>query len=157
MDSSPSFLTRRVAARNAQIDAIAVAARRYGATALHAFGSVGRGTADAFSDVDAWLTFPDDTIEAVIRDRHCLYREAGQVLLVHEMAPNRPFGGAYALVLYRTSVGPLQVDWYLTPQRTSRVDSLARAVFEHLPVPVGTMPIAVALVNAWVIPVDVHR
>lgn len=132
-----SLLDRRLAMRAALLDAIAAAAPRRGATALHLLGSLGRQTADALSDVDVWLTFPDDVIDAVLRDRHDLYREVGDLLLTHEATGNRPLGGVYALALYQTPAGPMQVDWYLAPQRTSRVVPQAAVVFERVAVPRG--------------------
>lgn len=134
------LLARRAALRGGQLDAIASSARRHGAAALHVFGSVGQGTADALSDLDVWLTFPDEMIGTVVRDRMALHAAVGEVLLIHEMAPNRPPGGAYALVLYATDAGPLQVDWYLAPRASSRVEPAARAVFADVAVPVGELP-----------------
>ena len=137
MDLVSAFAAHRIAARTFQLDAIAVAAARHGATALHLFGSLGRQSADALSDIDVWLTFPDDAIDNAIDRRHDLYGEIGDVLLTHEMAGNRPLGGVYSLVLYQTIAGPTQVDWYLAPQRTSRIDPLWTLVYERVPLPRG--------------------
>jgi hypothetical protein len=126
---------RRIAARAAQLDAIATAAERSGATALHIIGSLGRQEDDALSDVDAWLTFPDDAIAAVVRDRLDLYRELGEILLMHEAVNNRPIGGVYSLVLYQSEAGPMMVDWALAPQRTSSVVPPMKTVYEQVPVP----------------------
>ncbi len=140
MISRSSLLAQRVAMRDDHLEVISLAARRNGATALHVFGSLGRGTADALSDIDAWLTFPDAAIDAAVARRWGLYGEGGKILLVHEMVPNRPPGGAYALVLYATPAGPIQVDWYLAPQQVSRVDPSSRTVFADVAVPLGALP-----------------
>lgn len=142
------LLARRAALRDAQLDAIASASRRHGAAALHVFGSVGRGTADALSDLDVRLTVPDEMMGSVVRDRAALFASVGEVLLTHEMAPNRPPGGVYALVLYATDVGPLQVDWSLAPQASSRVEPTARSIFADIAVPVGTQSIDAAATHA---------
>jgi hypothetical protein len=128
---------RRIAARTALLQDIAAASQEHGATAFHLLGSLSRQTADAFSDIDAWLTFPDDLIDAAVRSRHTLYRNVGDLLLTHEAASNRPVGGVYTLALYQTSAGPIQVDWYLAPQRTSRVAHQATSIFERVAVPRG--------------------
>ena len=131
------FAERRIVARSALLDAIVAASEQHGATAGHLLGSLGRQAGDAFSDIDVWLTWPDETIDAAVRDRFDLYRRVGDLLLTHEAAGNRPCGGAYTLALYQTLAGPVQVDWYLAPQQTSRVAHQAAVLFEHVPVPRG--------------------
>jgi hypothetical protein len=128
---------RRIVARSVLLDAVVAASEQHGATAVHLLGSLGRQAGDAFSDIDAWLTWPDETIDAAVRDRFNLYRGVGDLLLTHEAAGNRPCGGVYTLALYQTSAGPVQVDWYLAPQQTSRVAHQAAVLFEHVPVPHG--------------------
>jgi hypothetical protein len=132
-----AFARCRIAARTDLLDAVVAASQQHGVTALHLLGSLGRQTADAFSDIDAWLTFPDEAIEAAVRSRHGLYHDVGDLLLTHETAANRPLGGVYTLALYQTPAGPVQVDWYLAPQRTSRVARDTRRIFERVPVPRG--------------------
>src|SRR5687768_3260225 len=140
MDELAQLMAKRVRLREEQLASITSAARLYGARALHVIGSLGRGTADGLSDVDAWLTFPDEAIGGVIRDRWRLYGAVGEVLIAHEMTPNRPPGGIYSLVLYASAAGPLQVDWYLAPRSTSRLDPSARAVFADIAMPIGDLP-----------------
>jgi len=140
MNHADQFSANRLALRREKLEVISKAASRHGAIALHIFGSIGRGTADALSDIDAWLTFPDATIGQVVRDRRSVYREAGEILIAHEMTANRPRGGAYALVLYASPVGPIQIDWYLAPKASSFVDSSARTIFASEVMPVGDLP-----------------
>lgn len=134
----PDLADQRRAARSTLLDSITVASQRDGATALHLLGSLGRQDADAWSDIDAWLTFPDATINAAVHTRFTLYRSVGDLLLTHETVSLRPLGGVYTLALYHTLVGPMQVDWYLAPQRTSHVASDTRAISETVPIPRGT-------------------
>jgi predicted nucleotidyltransferase len=110
-----SLSARRLTNRDRLLGEIARAAREHGAAALHLFASMGRGTADELSDVDIWLTFPGELINDAVRIRWRLYGAVGEILLAHEMAPNRPTGGVYTLVLYATPAGPQQDDWYLAP------------------------------------------
>lgn len=135
--AAQNFTARRIAARVELLDALTAASHRHGATAAHLLGSLGRQTADAFSDIDAWLTFPDDRIDRVVQRRKALYDSVGDLLLTHEAAGNRPVGGIYTLALYQSPFGPLQVDWYLAPQQTSRVAPEAAVLFEDVPVPRG--------------------
>jgi hypothetical protein len=128
---------RRIVARSVLLGAVAAASEQHGATAVHLLGSLGRQAGDAFSDIDAWLTIPDDLIGAAIQGRHTLYRNVGDLLLTHEAASNRPLGGVYTLALYQTDAGPMQVDWYLAPQRSSCVAPRVGVLFEHVSVPRG--------------------
>jgi hypothetical protein len=128
---------RRSVARSVLLGAVVAASEQHGATAVHLLGSIGRQAGDAFSDIDAWLTIPDDLIGAAIQGRHTLYRNVGDLLLTHEAASNRPLGGVYTLALYQTDAGPMQVDWYLAPQRSSCVAPQAGLLIERVPVPRG--------------------
>lgn len=109
-------------------------ARASNASGLHVLGSVARSTADEHSDLDVWLTFPDAAIASVVQSRQAMFASIGDVLISHEAASNRPVSGAYALVVYQTPAGPIQVDWYLAPQATSRVTGEALTVFEKFAV-----------------------
>jgi hypothetical protein len=113
------------------------AAQTANASALHVLGSVARSTADEHSDLDVWLTFPDAAIASVLQNRHAVFASVGDILISHEAASNSPVDGAYALVVYQTSAGPMQVDWYLAPQSTSRVAPDALTKFEDWPVEQG--------------------
>lgn len=78
-------------------------------------------------------------IATAVRTRFTLYHGVGDLLLTHEAPSNRPLGGVYTLALYQTSAGPVQVDWYLAPQHTSRVAPDAAVCFEYVPVPRGAL------------------
>ncbi len=132
-----SHAQEQVEARRQLLDAVHRAAEMDGATALHLHGSLGRGTADALSDIDVLVTFPDEVCGDAIAARARLFEDAGSLLLRHEAAQNRPVGGMYTLALYQTTAGPLTVDWSLAPQRTSRVSPGMTVVFERLPVTRG--------------------
>ena len=131
------FTNARLSARAKALQRLPDIARRYGATELHLLGSLAHCSGDAFSDIDAWLTFPDADIDRAIEHRTQIFGELGDALIRHEMAPVRPLGGVYALVLYDTNAGPVHVDWYLAPQRTSRIPRGAKVVFEDVDVSDG--------------------
>lgn len=133
-----SFSRERSNLRQTLLQSCCRAAEAHGATELHVHGSMGSGTTDAFSDLDLWLTFPDEWIDAAVVDRFGLYGAIGTILLSHEAVANRPVGGVYTLVLYDTAIGPMIVDWCLAPQRTSSVPPGAIVVFEHVSVPRGS-------------------
>lgn len=137
INTFPSFALERSAHRQTLLQSGRAAAEAHGATELHVHGSMGRGKADAFSDLDLWLTFPDDRIEAAIAGRFGLYGAIGPILLTHEAAANRPIGGIYTLVLYDTDGGPMIVDWCLAPRHTSHVPPDALVIYEHISVPRG--------------------
>lgn len=130
-------LEGRVEERSRQIEAIEMAVRRAGAVAFHVAGSLGRGEGDVWSDVDAWVTFADETIGGVIADRWRLYGEVGEILIAHEAAQNRTIGGVYSLVIYQTPVGPMIVDWSLMRRSLSRIDERTKVVFEVEPILAG--------------------
>jgi hypothetical protein len=127
----------RIVERDRQLQAIEAAARRAGAIAFHVAGSLGRGEGDVWSDIDVWVTFPDEVIGGVIADRWALYGEVGEILIAHETAHNRTVGGIYSLVIYQTPVGPMIVDWSLMPRASSRVDEPTMVVFEDEPILAG--------------------
>ncbi len=97
-----------------------------GATALHLFGSLARGDGDALSDIDLWITVPDELIDDLVARRSVVYAAVGEVFIEHEAPRNRPVGGAYTLVLHRASGSVIQVDYYLAPESTSVVLPEAR-------------------------------
>jgi hypothetical protein len=81
MSQTSGLLMRRIAARTALVQNIVGASQHQGATAFHLLGSLSRQTADAFGDVDVWLTFPDDLIGTAVQSRHTLYRNVGHLFL----------------------------------------------------------------------------
>lgn len=89
------------------------------AAAVHQFGSLARGRGDALSDVDLWITFPDDQLPGVIHRRESMYNDIAEVLITHEALQNSPLGGRYSLVIHGAIAGLYHVDYYLAPQSKS--------------------------------------
>jgi predicted nucleotidyltransferase len=123
------FLQSRRALRERFVERLIDVSQREGAVEAHLFGSMARGDDDALSDVDFWATFPDARIDIVVRMRHALLSEIGELFHTHEALPNRPLGGSYTLTLYRTELRPLQLDFYAAPVSTSRIVPGSRILF----------------------------
>nr|MBA2285799.1 nucleotidyltransferase domain-containing protein [Ktedonobacteraceae bacterium] len=76
------------------------------------FGSRGRGTSDALSDLDVWVIVRDEFIEVASAERESFVAQCGSPVLVLEAPQNAPAGGAYLMALYPGQAGVQQVDWY---------------------------------------------
>jgi hypothetical protein len=114
----------------------AFAARQ--ALAIHQFGSLARGDGDALSDLDLWITVPDERLPGVDRQRAGTYRRVADVLIRHEAAQNSPLGGRYSLVIHRTATGLYHIDYYLAPRSTSVILPEARALYGDDSLPRGS-------------------
>ncbi|CAN5733231.1 hypothetical protein BH23CHL2_BH23CHL2_04580 [soil metagenome] len=99
---------------------------REGATAVHIFGSLARGDGDALSDIDLWITVPDDEIEQITDRRLAAFNDIAEVVIHHEAPRNRPLGGSYTLVIHRVGDALIQTDYYLAPESTSVILPEAR-------------------------------
>jgi predicted nucleotidyltransferase len=108
-----------------------------GAAAIHLFGSTGRGTDDALSDLDLWITVDDNDIAHRVTERDALFARVSPLLIKHEAPQNRPLGGIYSLVIHELPVGLFQVDYYLAPRSTSVILPEARVVYGDDTLPRG--------------------
>lgn len=87
-------------------------------------GSIGRGEADAWSDLDLHVAIFDEHLGSFWTDRVGLYQLVGRpVLIQRELPSNAQAGGHFQLVIFD---GPLEVDWNVGPI------SLARRVPSHV-------------------------
>lgn len=109
-------------------------------------GSLGRGNADALSDIDLTVVVADAFV-----DRLCFRTEMvtaeppaariqllgrfGDIANVHENNFNAPEGGTFTSILYRPA-GHI-VDWILIPASTATRPPTAKPIFEHSPIPVA--------------------
>src|SRR5258708_23329199 len=91
--------------------------------AVWLYGSLGRNDGDALSDIDVRIIVPDAFSEAVNRERQTYASRVGPLLLMQEAPHNAPPGGAFLLVMYPGSVGPIHVDWTWQPQSRAVVPS----------------------------------
>ena len=85
------------------------------------FGSLGRGEADALSDIDIFVTVSEAYSKTMIAERYEFMARAGELALVQEAPQNAPPEGAYNMALYVGAHGPQQVDWYWQAQSAARI------------------------------------
>lgn len=95
-------------------------------------GSLGRGDADAYSDVDLWVVVRDDDIVAVRDGRRQFVEVLGPPVLISEAPQNAPPGGAYLWTLYQGKHGPQHVDWNWLPESGAKVPADAKVLFDKL-------------------------
>lgn len=98
-------------------------------------GSLGRGTADVWSDPDVWVIVADDEAANVNAARRELVAAVARPVLVEEAPENASPGGAYLLVLYGGATGAHQVDWYWQTRATTRMPSGVRVLFDRVGLP----------------------
>ena len=116
----------------------AVAAfKREGAAAVHLFGSLARGDGDHLSDVDLWITVPDDKIHTLVARRFEIFGSIADILIYHEAPRNRPLGGSYTLVIHCIGDVLIQCDYYLAPESTSVILPEARRLSGSQALPRG--------------------
>lgn len=80
------------------------------------FGSLGRGTADALSDIDIWLVVADTFIQDIVAHRQQFVAQIQDPAFFVEAPQNAPQDGGYLMAYYDMPTGPHQVDWYWQPQ-----------------------------------------
>lgn len=97
----------------------------------HVFGSIARGTNDAFSDIDIWITYEDNKIKKIIEERLRFYEKFGQIVLLHEMQNNFPLNGIQTAIIYKIEGELIRVDFYLCPLSSSRIMPNSKILFEH--------------------------
>lgn len=101
----PRFMTRAVAA--------ALEDERIRALSL--WGSLARGDADEWSDIDFVATVPDESVPDVLDELSRKDSPYGQALVTLPIPQDGVAGGAAVSVTYLQSGLPLHVDWYICP------------------------------------------
>lgn len=99
------------------------------------WGSLGRGGADALSDLDVWVVVADEYVAELAAQRHTFVARAGRPLLTVEAPQNAPVKGAYLLALYPGEAGPHQVDWYWQAESAAQVPPGTRMLVERVSLP----------------------
>ncbi len=102
------------------------------------FGSLGRRTSDALSDIDLWVIVKDECIETISAVRQNYVAQPGQPVLLLEAQGNAPAGGAYLMALYPGQVGVHQVDWYWQRQSDASLPQHAVLLFDRGGIPQDT-------------------
>ncbi len=98
-------------------------------------GSLGRGDADAYSDIDLWVVVRDAHIDAVRECGRQFVEVLGSPVLISEAPQNAPPGGAYLLTLYPGKHGPQHVDWNWLPQTGAAIPADAKVLFYKVELP----------------------
>lgn len=135
------FLQTREAERNALLQRIQRAIEKdERIVAAWLFGSLGRGEADALSDIDIFVVASDDHIKAIITERHEFMARLGQLALIQEAPNNAPPEGAYNMALYAGQYGPQQVDWYWQAQSAACIPQQAIVLLDRIGLPRSEEP-----------------
>ena len=89
-------------------------------------GSLGRGSFDAWSDIDLWTVVRDEDFAQVVSDRYAIMETMGSCVLKVESPQNGPANGIYLMAGFETASGIQLVDWYCQPaSQACRSNSLA--------------------------------
>lgn len=94
-------------------------------------GSLGRGDADAFSDIDLVLSVSETTPAGLFADPVAGLGLPGRVLYVRDKPRNAPAGGAYRAVCVELAGLPVLVDLYLWPTATAAMSATAQLLPHH--------------------------
>jgi predicted nucleotidyltransferase len=95
------------------------------------FGSLGRGSADALSDIDLIMVAGDADLPAVIAGRYAFAERLGSLLFTLEAPQNAPTGGAYLMACYDAPTAPHILDLYWQPASLAWDASQARLLFQR--------------------------
>lgn len=104
---------------------------REGVIAAWLGGSLGRGTADAWSDLDVWIVVADHAIVAIRDDPRAEAKHLLAAVDVIEAPRNAPRYGAYLLVLTDGETGLHQVDFYWMPRTGAARPFASRLLFDR--------------------------
>lgn len=137
--------SRRQAERDALLRTIEAALRAdERVVAAWLVGSLGRGTADALSDLDLWVIVRDEAVDAIAADPRAFVAGIGQTCLTIEVPPNAPERGAYLFTHFPGKTGAHQVDWYWQAASRAARPANTALLFQQSPVPVLQLPAALA-------------
>jgi predicted nucleotidyltransferase len=101
-------------------------------------GSIGRGEADAWSDLDLHVAIYDQHLSAFWAGRFALYERVGRPVLVQgDMPSNAQAGGHFQPVIFD---GPLEVDWNVGPLSLARRAPAHVLLFAREEVPLVAPP-----------------
>lgn len=107
------------------------------AVEAHLFGSLARGDADAYSDVDIWYIFKDVDYGAVYDNRFAYYARLGTVIHFCEPPQNAPKGGLHTALLVQIGDTITVVDVYLCRLSDAFITPESKKLF-GIDLPLGT-------------------
>jgi hypothetical protein len=94
------------------------------------FGSLGRGDADAISDLDLWVVTEPDYVDRVRADPQACVTNFGKLILSLSAPQNAPKRGAYFMTCYDDEVAPHIVDWYWQPASEAFIPANVQLLFD---------------------------
>jgi predicted nucleotidyltransferase len=103
----------------------------------HLFGSLARGDADAYSDVDIWYIFKDEDYGTVYDNRFAYYARLGTIIHSCEPPQNAPNGGLHTALLVQIGDAITVVDVYLCKLSTAFITEESKKLF-GIDLPLGT-------------------
>lgn len=135
------FLRRREAEREALLSRIETVLRAdERVVAAWLAGSLGRGDADALSDIDLWIVVADDVMGAVSASPRRFVSGIVAPCLVIDVPRNAPPGGAYLFTHIPGNTGAHQVDWYWQAVTGAARPAATALLFERIPIPLEAAP-----------------
>lgn len=100
------------------------------------YGSLGRGTEDAVSDLDVWVVVQDKSLPALLQDGYAFAALVAEPLFVLEAPYNGPLGGTSLNTAYDgAQTGAHLVDWYLQGASTACRPPHRRLLFDRIGLP----------------------
>lgn len=109
------------------------------AVEAHIFGSIAKGTNDALSDIDIWMTFEDEKMPEILENRMISYSQFGKIVLLHEMQNNFPLNGIQTAIIYKIDDELIRVDFYLCPFSSSRILPESKILLEKKKIESGNI------------------
>ncbi|MBA2277205.1 MAG: nucleotidyltransferase domain-containing protein [Chloroflexia bacterium] len=103
-------------------------------------GSLGRGDADALSDLDLWVIVENDAIASIAADPRDFVASIAEPCLVIEEPRNASRGGAYLFTHFPGDTGAHQVDWYWQAASHATRPITTQLLFEQWPIPTRQPP-----------------
>lgn len=88
---------------------------------IHQFGSGDSGYKDEFSDLDIWITFPENEISAIVKNQSKIFKSISPVLIKHYSKSWSPQGGSATQIIHITKYGLFQVDYYISTSREAHI------------------------------------
>lgn len=107
------------------------------AVEAHLFGSLAKGDADAYSDVDIWYIFKDEDYGDVYDNRLAYYARLGTIIHFCEPPQNAPNGGLHTALLVEIGDTITVVDVYLCRLSNAFITPESKKLF-GIDLPLGT-------------------
>jgi predicted nucleotidyltransferase len=103
--------------------------------AVWLIGSLGRGDADQWSDIDLWIVVEDDAVDRVTSARSDFAASLGRLILQQDAPQNAPMGGTFLTAMYSGTDGAHLVDIYWQPLSLARRSADTKLLFERASIP----------------------